>query len=61
MAHQQTTLNFLRSARRFGKRLKEDIREHDEKQIIEAIENSKSLKEARQKKRLGKGQLISSI
>ena len=32
---------------------------HDEKHIIKAIENSKSLKQARQKQRLGKGQLIS--
>ena len=39
--------------------MKENIRKHDEKQIIEAIENSKSLKQARQKQRLGKGQLIS--
>ena len=39
--------------------MKEDIRKHDEKQIIEAIENSKTLKQARQKQRLGKGQLIS--
>ena len=30
-------------------KMKEDIRTHDEKQIIEAIENSKSLKQARQK------------
>ena len=41
------------------RKMKEDIRKHDEKQIIEAIENSKSLKQARQKQRLGKGQLIS--
>ena len=39
--------------------MKEDIRKHDEKQIIEAIENSKSLKQARHKQHLGKGQLIS--
>ena len=39
--------------------MKEDIRKHDEKHIIKAIENSKSLKQARQKQRLGKGQLIS--
>ena len=38
---------------------KEDIRKHEEKQIIKAIENSKSLKQAIQKQRLGKGQLIS--
>ena len=37
----------------------EDIRKHNEKQIIKTIENSKSLKQARQKQRLGKGQLIS--
>ena len=41
------------------RKMKENIRKHDEKQIIEAIENSKSLKQARQKQRLGKGQLIS--
>ena len=41
------------------RKMKEDIRKHDEKQIIKAIENSKSLKQARQKERLGKGQLIS--
>ena len=41
------------------RQMKEDIRKHDEKQIIEAIENSKSLEQARQKQRLGKGQLIS--
>ena len=41
------------------RKMKEDIRKHDEKQIIEAIENSKSLKQARQKQRLGQGQLIS--
>ena len=41
------------------RKMKEYIRKHDEKQIIEAIENSKSLKQARQKQRLGKGQLIS--
>ena len=39
--------------------MKEDIHKHNEKQIIEAIENSKSLKQARQKQRLGKGQRIS--
>ena len=41
------------------RKMKEAIRKHDEKQIIEAIENSKSSKQARQKQRLGKGQLIS--
>ena len=41
------------------RKMKEDIRKHDEKQIIEAIGNSKSLKQARQKQRLGKGQLVS--
>ena len=41
------------------RRMKEDTRKHDEKQIIEVTENSKSLKQARQKQRLGKGQLIS--
>ena len=41
------------------RKMKEDIRKHDKKQIIEATENSKSLKQARQKQRLGKGQLIS--
>ena len=41
------------------RKMKEDIRKHDEKHIIKAIENSKSLKQARQKQRLGKGQLIS--
>ena len=40
-------------------KMKEDICKHDEKQIIEIIENSKSLKQAQQKQRLGKGQLIS--
>ena len=40
-------------------KMKERIRKHDEKQIIEAIENSKSLKQARQKQRFEKGQLIS--
>ena len=39
--------------------MKEDIRKHNEKRIIEAIQNSKSLKQARQKQCLGKGQLIS--
>ena len=39
--------------------MKEDIHKHDEEQIIQAIENSKSLKQARQKQCLGKGQLIS--
>ena len=33
--------------------MKEDIHKHDKKQIIEAIENSKSLKQAKQKQRLG--------
>ena len=42
----------------FRRKMKEDIRKHDEKQITEAIENSKSLKQARQKQCLGKGQLI---
>ena len=41
------------------RRVKEDIRKYDEKQIIEAIENSKTLKQARRKQRLGKDQLIS--
>ena len=36
-------------------KMKEDIRKCDEKQIIEAIENNKSLKQARQKQCLGKG------
>ena len=40
---------------------KEDIRKRDEKQTIETIENSKSLKQARWKQRLGKGQLISIV
>ena len=40
-------------------KMREDIRKHDDKQIIEAIEHSKSLKQARQKQCLGKGQLIS--
>ena len=40
------------------RKMKEDIRRHDEKQIIEAIKNSKSLKQAKQKQRLRKGQLI---
>ena len=40
-------------------KMKKDIYKHDEKQIIEAIESSKSLKQARQKQRLGKGKLIS--
>ena len=31
--------------------MKENIRKHDEKQIIEAIENSKSLKQARRNRR----------
>ena len=38
---------------------KEDIRKQDEKQIVAAIENRKSLKQAIQKQRLRKGQLIS--
>ena len=41
------------------RKMNEDIRKYDEKQIFEAMENSKSLKEARLKQRLGKGQLIS--
>ena len=41
--------------------MKEDIRKHDEKHIIEAIESSKSLKQKRRKQRLGKGQFISVI
>ena len=40
-------------------KMKEDIRKHDGKQIIDIIEDSKSLKQASQKQRLGKGQLIS--
>ena len=40
-------------------KMKEDIRKQDKKHIIEAIENNKSLKKARQKQRLGKCQLIS--
>ena len=39
-------------------KMKDDIRKHDKKQIIKVIENSKSLKQARQKQRLGKSQLI---
>ena len=42
-------------------KMKKDIGKHDEKQIIEAIENSKSLNQARQKQRLRKGQLISIV
>ena len=38
--------------------MKEDIRKHDEKYIIEAIESRKSLKQGRQTQRLGKGQPI---
>ena len=41
------------------RKMKEDFRKHDEKQMIEALENSKSPKQASQKQRLGKGQLIS--
>ena len=41
------------------RKMKEDILKHDKKQIIEAIEKSKTLKQGRQKQRLGKGQLIS--
>ena len=40
-------------------KMKEDIHKHDKKQIIEAIENNKSLKQVRQKQHLGKGQFIS--
>ena len=40
-------------------KMKEDIRKHEEKQIIEAIGRSKSLKQARHKQHLGKDQLIS--
>ena len=39
-------------------KMKEDIRKHDKKQLIKAIENNTSLKQARQKQYLGKGQLI---
>ena len=39
----------------------EAIRKHDDNQIIEAIENSKSLKQARQKQHLRKGQLVSIL
>ena len=44
-------------------KMKEDIWKHDgkKKRIIEAIENSKSLKQARQQQCLEKGQLISII
>ena len=41
--------------------MNEDICKHDEKQIIGAIENSESLKQARQKQCLSKGQLISNM
>ena len=41
------------------RKMKEDIRKHEEKQIIEVIENRKSLTQARQKHHLGKGQLTS--
>ena len=41
------------------RKIKEDICKHNEKLIIKAIENSKSLKQARQKQRLWKGQVIS--
>ena len=42
------------------RKVKADIYKHDEKQIIEAIENSKSLKKTRQKQRLGKNEFILS-
>ena len=41
------------------RKMKEGIHKHDEKHVIKAIENSKSLKTTRQKQCLGKGQLIS--
>ena len=41
--------------------MNDDICKHDEKQIIEAIEKYKSLKEARQKQSLRKSQLISTM
>ena len=41
------------------RKMNEDIRKHDEKQITQAIENSKIMKLVRQEQRLGKGQCIS--
>ena len=41
--------------------MKEEISKHDEKQVIEAIENSTRLKQATQKQQLGTGQLISNM
>ena len=41
------------------RKIKDDIRKSDETQIIAVIENNKSLKQARQNQRSGKGQVIS--
>ena len=52
-------IEYFEICKAIRRKMKEDIHKHDEKQIIEAIVNIKSLKQARKKKRLGKGQLIS--
>ena len=41
--------------------MKEANRKHDKKKIIEAIENSNTLKQAKEELRLGKGQLTSTM
>ena len=55
----KNSIEYSEICKAIRRKMKEDIRKHDEKQIIEGIENSKSLKQARQKQHLGKGQLIS--
>ena len=52
-------IEFFRNCKAIQQKMKEDIHKYDEKQIIKSIESSKSLKHARQKQYLGKGQLIS--
>ena len=54
-----TDIKYSKICKAVERKMREDIRKHNEKQIIEAIENSKSMKQARQRHRLGKGQIIS--
>ena len=53
------SIEYSKIGKAIRRKRKEYIRKHDEKPIIEAIENNKSLKQTRQKHNLGKGQLIS--
>jgi len=52
-------IEYSETCKLIRRKLKEDIRKHDEKQIVETIENNRSLKTARRKQRLGTNQLIS--